>query len=43
VFFLHRLKESGYPFAQDDLSMDEWIAIYEMKILLETPRLPDGK
>lgn len=43
VFWLHSLQAAGYPFAKDDLDIEEWFALGEMKILLETPRIPDGK
>jgi hypothetical protein len=43
VWFLYQLQRAGFPFAQDDLSMDEWLALGEMKIELEIPRVPDGK
>jgi hypothetical protein len=43
VFWLHSLQAAGYPFAQDDLDIETWFALGEMKLLLETPRVPDGK
>jgi hypothetical protein len=43
VFWLHSLQAAGYPFSADSLSIEEWFALGEMKLLLETPRTPDGK
>jgi hypothetical protein len=43
IFFYYSLHRAGYPFRQDDLSIDEWMALGELKQELEIPRLPDGK
>jgi hypothetical protein len=43
IFWLHSLQAAGFPFEKDDMTIDEWLALGEMKLLLETPRIPDGK
>ncbi len=35
VWFLYRLHIGGYPFAKNDLSVDEWLAIGELKEAIE--------
>ncbi len=38
IWFLSRLSQAGYPFGTDDLSIDEWLGIAEMKSELEALR-----
>jgi hypothetical protein len=33
--FLHSLQEAGYPFGRNDLDLDEWLALGQMKHDLE--------
>jgi hypothetical protein len=35
VWFLYSLQRGGYPFAKNDLSVDEWTAIGELREALE--------
>jgi len=42
ILFLNTLSIAGYPFAQDDLSMEEWLDLGILKYELET-YIPDGK
>jgi hypothetical protein len=37
--FLYRLKTAGYPFAADDLLVEEWMGIAEMSDELEIYRM----
>jgi hypothetical protein len=36
IWFLYCLQRGGYPFGQDDLSLDEWMALGEMKAEIES-------
>jgi len=40
--FLYQLARAGYPFAADDLSIDEWIGLGHLKAELEAYN-SDGK
>jgi len=35
IWFLHTLQQSGYPFRPDDLSLEQWLALGEMKLAIE--------
>jgi hypothetical protein len=37
------LQQAGFPFRQDDLSIEEWLDLGAMKRELETPKVPDGQ
>jgi len=42
AWYLYTLQVAGYPFKQDDLSMDEWLMIAELKSELEAMKVPNG-
>jgi hypothetical protein len=42
IWFLHTLQRAGFPFRQDDLSIDEWMGLAELKAELEAFS-PNGK
>ena len=41
--FLYSLSRAGFPFGQDDLSIDEWLALGELKTEMEAMAVPHGK
>lgn len=45
IWFLYRLQLGGYPFARNDLSVDEWLAVADMKEAIEMERnaVSDGE
>jgi len=43
IWFLFSLQQAGFPFRQDDLSIEEWLDLGAMKRELETPKVPDGQ
>lgn len=36
MHFLYSLQNGGYPFAANELDVEEWLAIGELKIAMET-------
>jgi len=43
IWFLYSLQQGGFPFAQNDLSIEEWLDLGAMKRELEIPKVPDGQ
>lgn len=44
VWFLHSLQRAGFPFAADDLTLDEWLALGELRGELDLTKVgADGK
>jgi len=37
IWFLYRLQQGGYPFAANDLTVDEWLGLAELKAALDEP------
>jgi len=37
VWFLYQLQEGGYPFRQNDLTIDEWLGLAELRAALAEP------
>jgi hypothetical protein len=40
---LYCLQRGGYPFAQDDLSLEEWMGLGEMKTEIEAWKVPNAQ
>lgn len=37
VWHLYRLQQGGYPFEKNDLDVEEWLGLAELKAAMETP------
>jgi hypothetical protein len=42
MFFLYQLSMGGYPFRSNDMEVQDWIALGELKMALEAP-VPDAR
>lgn len=41
IWFLYQLQQAGYPFGRDELTLDEWLGLAELKAALETTTEPE--
>jgi len=39
IWFIYCLQKSGYPFAANDLTVDEWLALGEIREAVEMERM----